>query len=259
MQNLVNKDKKDKWIHPWQRKKFDDVSYRDDRFFSILIKGVLSWLTNNIELYGEPIKHFILTTGSSYMYVESNGYSYDTKQTSGEDQIYMKTPRCVCSVDDVSIPIDELTQPFIRGNYERQVGDDIVGMNAEVRRLPISMTMNLKYVLSTFNEGIVLLQEIFDKLIFNRYFRISYLGQNIQCLINFPSEEQITVNKVDMASTDVNQKTIEFSITVLSAYPQINERTEIRSTQIISSFGTDINLHRDINEKYIDKETYKKD
>ena len=121
------------------------------------------------------------------------------------------------------------------------------------------MTMNLKYVLSTYNEGLILLQEIFDKLIFNRYFRISYLGQNIQCLINFPSEEQITVNKVDMASTDVNQKTIEFSITVLSAYPQINERTEIKNTQIISSFSTDVNLYKDLAEKHIDKETYNKD
>lgn len=257
MQNIVNKEK-DKWIHPWQRKKFDDVSYRDDRFFSILVKGVLSWLTNNIVLYGEPIKHFILVTGSSYMYMESNGYSYDAKQTSGEDQIYMKTPRCICEVGEVSVPTEELTQPFVRGNYERQVGDDIVGMNAEVRRLPISMTISLKYVLSTFNEGMVLLQEIFDKLIFNRYFRISYLGQNIQCLINFPSEEQVSVNKIDMTSTDTNQKTIEFSITVLSAYPQINERTEIRNTQIISSFGTEVNLHKELDKKEIDKETYNK-
>ena len=75
MQNLVNKTT-EKWKHPWNVEKFDNLFDRDERFFSILIKGALSWLTRNIVLYDKPINHFIFNTGSSYMYIENNGYKY---------------------------------------------------------------------------------------------------------------------------------------------------------------------------------------
>ena len=179
MQNLVNKTT-EKWKHPWNVEKFDNLFDRDERFFSILIKGTLSWLTRNIVLYDKPINHFIFNTGSSYMYIESNGYKYSLNEVSGEDQIYMKMPRCIVEMDNVSIPLEELTQPYVRGVYERIVGNEIVGMNAEMRRLPLDVTLKLRYVLSNFNESVVLLQEIIDKLVFRKYFNITYLGQTIK-------------------------------------------------------------------------------
>ena len=40
---IVNKDE-DVWVRPWNIEKFDDLYNRDDRFFGVLIKGMLSWL-----------------------------------------------------------------------------------------------------------------------------------------------------------------------------------------------------------------------
>lgn len=255
MQNIVNKNI-DKWVHPWNTEKFDNIFERDDRFFSVLVKGALSWLTRNIVLYDKPINHFIFNTGSSYMYVESNGYKYSLSEVSGEDQIYMKTPRCVVEVDSISIPTEELTQPYVRGTYERIVNNEVIGMNAEMRRLPIEMTIKLHYVLSNFNESMVLLQEIIDKLVFNKYFRITYLGQTIHCSLDWPTEQSIEVNKIDMASSDKNQKNIEFSLKITSSYPQIDERTEGRNDNIIGAFKQDICMHpKSLSNKSSDKET----
>lgn len=255
MQNLVNK-KVDQWIRPWNMEKFDNIFERDDRFFSIFVKGLLSWLTRNMVLYNKPINHFIFNTGSSYMYIENNGYEYSLNEVSGEDQLYMSMPRCIVEIENFSIPTDELTQPYVRGTYERIVDNEIVGMNAEMRRLPIEMSIKLRYVLSNFNESIVLLEEIMDKLLFNQYFGITYLGQIIKCTIEWPVDQNIQINKIDMTSSETNQKNIEFSLKVSGYYPQINERTEVRNDQIIGSFKTNICMHpKQLSEKSYDLES----
>ncbi len=255
MQNLVNKDNKDRWLRPWNLKKFDNLFDRDDRFFSVVIKGALLWLTNNIVLYDERIKHFIFNTGSSYLYIESNGYEYSMNEVSGEDQIYMKMPRCVVSIDNVSVATEELTQPFIRGTYERIVGNEVVGMNAEMRRLPIEINIKLKYVLSNFNESIVLLEEIISKMIFIKYFKVTYLGQVIQCSLSWPTDQSIEVNKIDMTSSETNQKNIELSLKINTSYPQIDDRTEGRNDNIIGQFRMEQCLHpKSLSEKSSDEE-----
>lgn len=255
MQNLINKEK-DKWLRPWDAEKHDNTFYQDDRFFSIVIKGALSWLTRNIVMYGKPIGHFIFNTGSSYLYIESDGYKYSTSEVSGEDQMYMSMPRCIVEMDSVSIPNEELTQPYVRGTYERNVNGNLTGMNAEMRRLPVEVSLKLRYVLSNYNESVVLLEEVMSKLMFTKYFNVAYLGNIIKCSIDFPTEQSIEVNKIDMTSSDTNQKSVEFSLKITTSYPQIDELTEMRNDQVIGKFGVGINLHKEIDEEIIDKENY---
>ena len=55
----IYENKKSEWLRPWNIEKFDNLYDRDERFFGLLTKGVLSWLTSNIVLYNKPILHFI--------------------------------------------------------------------------------------------------------------------------------------------------------------------------------------------------------
>lgn len=238
------------WIRPWNSEKFDNLSNKDERFFSIVTKGALSWLTRNIILYNKPIKHFIYNTGSSIMYVETNGYKMSWKETTGEDQIYMSKPRCIVNIGDISIDKGELSQPHIRGIYEREViyndnKKQIQGFNAEIRRIPITIQLNLVYVLSSFNESIVLTEELISKFLFQQYFNVVYLGQNIMCSIELPESFHIETTKIDMTSTDTNQKTISCSINLCCNYPRINEMTEIGNDKIISNFKYNLTTSND--------------
>ena len=88
--------------------KFDDLYNRDERFFSIVIKGLLSWLNRNIVLYNKSINHFIFNTGSSYLYMESNGYEFNLSETTGEDTMYMTLPRCLVEISDISFPMENV-------------------------------------------------------------------------------------------------------------------------------------------------------
>ena len=251
--NIYNLEKS-KWIRPWNREKFDDLHNRDERFFGLLIKGTLAWLNKNIVLYNKPIRHFIFNTGSSIMYVETNGYEFSWNETTGEDAMYMSRPRCVVELGDISIDTSELTQPNIRGVYERSNNSNIEGFNAEFRRMPIQISMSLNYVLSNFNESIVLLEELISKLSFQRYFKIVYLGQLIECSVEFPTSNTININKIDMASTDTNQKNITIQINVCSSYPAFNELSEIQNNSIIGKLSSNLEIFRDDVENTTDRE-----
>lgn len=239
---MVNESKQ--WIRPWNMEKFDDLFNRDERYFAVLLKGMLAWFNNNIVMYNKPINHFIFTTGSSYMYIESNGYEFKWNETSGEDWMYMQLPRCAVELGSLRVPTEELTSPFVRGNYERREGNSIKGFNAQLRRLPIEMDFTFRYYFSNFNESIVFLQEALDKLLFQRYFNISYLGEIIKCSIEMPQDFNIQINPIDMASTDPKQRTIELAIKLNSNYPLIDETTEIGTDRVISTFVTSIPFNK---------------
>ena len=232
------------WKHPWQLEKFDNIYNKDERFFSILVKGLIAWFNKNIVLYNKPIKHFVFSTGSSYMYVEANGYEFILSETTGGDWIYMEMPRCIIEISDISFNTESLTNCFSRGEYERYDDEtnSISGYNAEIMRVPIEMNLQFKYVLSNFNETIVLLQEIIDKFIYQKFFTIIYLGQKIRCGIEFPTSEQLELNKIDMSSNETNQKVLQFDIKLTTNYPAINERTEVSNANIIDSTKFDVNL-----------------
>ena len=157
----------------------------------------------------------------------------------------METPRCIVSVGNFSIPTEELTAPFIRGVYERvstaeKTKGQTMAYNAEMRRLPIEVSMNLKYVFSNFNEAIIFVQELFEKILFQRYFQIIYLGQTINCSIEINGDTNINLSELDLSSKDNNYRTMEFEIKVASNLPLINEKTESLCTDIISGHLGDI-------------------
>ena len=242
----VNKDNINNWKKPWDIKP-DAIYDRDDRFFSVVIKGALAWLTNNIVMYGKPIRHFVFNTGSSYMYVETNGYTYSTTEVTNEDMIYMERPRCIVDIASIRSDNVELTQPFVRGVYERLDSSDgqIKGYNAEISRIPIDIQLNLQYVMSTFNEEVVLIQELLDKMCFQRYFSIVYLGQVLKCSLEFPSEFNAELNKIDMSSADTNNKILNININLSTSYPAIREKTEIPNSAIIAGFKSNIDVYHE--------------
>ena len=251
MADKVSENKSSTWLRPWNIEKFDDLYNRDERYFAILTKGALAWLTQNIILYNKPITHFIFNTGSAYLYVELNGYSYSVKETTGEDYIYMHMPRCIVEINDINVPMEELTSPYVRGQYERRDGNDIKGYNAQIRRLPIELTLTAHYVLSNFNELMILIQELIDKVTFQKYFNVVYLGQIIQCSLEINPSYQFQINKIDMESTETNQKTIDIVYKLCANYPLIDEATEVENSKIIASFGTSTTLFKNDPENVV--------
>lgn len=239
MQHLVNKEV-DKWIRIWDKEKFNNISDRDERFFSLVIKGVLEWLNTHIRMYGKPIKHFIFNTGSSYMYLENNGYEYTWCEASGEDFVYMETPRSIVKIGSFSINTDELTNPYSTGVFEREssapeTDGQIIAFNAQVQRMPVEIEVQLKYVFSNFNESIIFIQELFEKIVFQKYFNIIYLGEVIQNSLELDGNTEINFSDIDLSSNEPNRRTIDVSLKVCTNLPIINEKTVCKNNLFMSN------------------------
>ena len=239
----------DRWVQPWDEERPDDIYDRDERFFSILTKGFLAYMSNAIKMYGKPVRHFIFTTGSSYMYVETNGYEYSVKEVTGEDWIYHERPRCVVQLGNVSIDTNELSQPRVRGTYERRSSrtGEILGYNAEIQGVPVNMTIVCRYVLSTFNEKLVLAQELIDKMLFQKYFSINYLGQVIKVAVTPPQDFSLDFSTVDMSSTEANRFELQVQLQVEAVYPSIDVSTESPNSLLIEKlhYNTDMYYNKD--------------
>lgn len=250
----------DKWIRPWDGQS-DKIYERDDRFFAVVMKGALAWLTNNIVLYGKPVRHFIFNTGSSYMYVETNGYKYSITDVTDQDAIYMERPRCVATMGTISIDTNELTQPYVRCVYERldQKDGQIKGYNAEMQRIPVDIRLDLAYVMSTFNEGVILAQELIDKLCFQRYFSIVYLGQVIKCSLEFPADFTIEINKIDMSSSDQNNRLLNIPLILSTSYPSINVDSESPNSAVMAKFNYTLDTYHEVWPPTYDKNEVKID
>ena len=89
------------------------------------------------------------------------------------------------------------------------------------------------------------MQEIIDKMCFQKYFSIVYLGQVIQCSLEFPQDINIEINKIDMSSADVNNKTISLSININTNYPSIDKDTESPNSALISKFQYNTDFYYD--------------
>ena len=65
-------------------------------FFSILIKGLLYKLNNEIKIRDIYVPHFIMHTGDDRMWIEAKGYdaSIEPLKISNEQAVYSIIPKC---------------------------------------------------------------------------------------------------------------------------------------------------------------------
>ena len=69
------------------------------------------------------------------------------------------------------------------------------------------------------------------------------LGQLIECSIEFPTSHSISINKIDMTSTDTNQKNITIQVNICSSYPAFNELSEISNSSVIGKMSSNIEAY----------------
>lgn len=203
-------------------------------FFSTLIKGLMLRLDDDISIRGISVPHLIVHTGSDVLYLERKGYdqSIEPLQISNEDYIYNVVPRCIVSPGGIELVADQLTNPYSLGQFQYEGDEEILNITAEFRRMPIKLSVDLKYLTDSYRDMLELTQQILTKLSFIRTFYITYMGQSIQCSYRIPdsfSGEYIT--ELDGTTTDSKNKTMSISIEVESNLPIISHRSAMISDQ----------------------------
>ncbi len=239
-------------------------------FFSSVIKAAIWVMNQNIKVRGIQVPHFIISTGDDIMYRELLNYYFDnfsetgcdceceestyTSEVTGEDFIYNKIPRCMVDVSSFSVSTDQLTQPYVRSNFEIEYDGSIREFCAETFRLPINFELNLKYYLDNFSDSLSLIQYIYTTVSFVRNFHISYLGQDISCSMRLPDSHTVEKNiEVDFNSDD-RSRTVEFTLSIETNLPIYNAKSAVETSSIISSFTSTIYEDNDTESgSFLDK------
>lgn len=211
------------------------------RFFSILIKGLLVALNNDISIRNNRVPHYIINTGDEIMALEVKGYDHskDPVEATNENYIYTVTPRCAITPKNIQLIPDQLTSPYAAGKLQLDIDDQLINFVGEVRRMPLKMNIELKYVVNSYTDTLELIQQIITKLAFIRSFNIVYMGQVIPCSYTLPDslDDEKTID-FDENSTDDRRYFTTLDIEVETAIPIYSNGTIIPADQYIKKITT---------------------
>lgn len=226
-----------------------------ESFFSECIKAALLWMNDHITLGKRKIPHFIMNTGDELMYRELMGYYYDRGQgVTDEDFAYNTVPRCVVSPGTMNTLPDQLTQPYSRGVFEIEVNDSLYEFSAETRRLPIQISLSLKYIIDSFTDCLSLTQAFFTGLLYIQTFKFVYMGETVICSLKMPDGVDVEKLSTVEFGTEGRFKTINIELMLDTNIPVYDPRTAVSTDRIITK--VDNNIGRDNGD--IDDDIYVK-
>lgn len=217
-------------------------------FFSILIKGLLQRLDDDIAIRGKKIPHIIINTGDDTMWLSVKGQdqSIEPIQVSNENYVYNIIPRCIANPGSIDIQSDQTTNPYCDGELQYQTETDMYSLIGEFRRMPLKLNFDLKYYVDSFTDMLELSQQIISKLCFVRTFKIMYMGQSINCSYTIPttlSSEHMM--ELDGRSEDNKSRTLELSLEVETNYPVWNPRTILSANAVVNRSRYTIQADKD--------------
>ena len=194
-------------------------------FFSILIKGLMSKLDDNIKIRGIEIPHIILHTGDSTLHqFESNKNHSD--DISSMEEIYNIIPRCIVDINNIDLSVDQLSSPYSMGLIQYECEDGIYSFMGEFRRYPMKLNCELKYYVDSYTDMLALFQQIITKLSFIQTYNISYMGQTIVNSYKTPdSFDGEHLMEIDGTTTDSKYKTVSCSIEIETTLPVWDHKT----------------------------------
>lgn len=205
-------------------------------FFSIVAKGFIYKLNQNLILRGLNIPHYILNTGDDIMYLEVKGQNHAEEpiEATNEKFIYSQIPRCMVQPAGINIQLEQLSNPYSHGKFEMEYNDMVYGFRAEFRRIPVTYSFSLKYYIDNFTDALDITQQIISNLSFINLFKVIYLGQQINCSYQIPDSYQTEyMMEFDGITTDSKYRTISLELEVLTNIPVIHKETVIPADMFI--------------------------
>lgn len=222
------------------RRKEIDINNQSS-FFGTLIKSFLWHLNSQIKIRDKFIPHYVINTGDETIYTEFKGEDETASPTEieNENYIYTKIPRCAVSPKGISLQGDQCTNPYSNGVCQYEDEDSLLTLTGEFRRISVSMSFDLEYLLDSYTDYLMLCQQLVSNLAFIRTFDITYLGQKIPCSYQLPDslDGEYSVD-FDLASTDDKRKKISLSIEVETAFPVFDNATMMLADKYIKHIYT---------------------
>lgn len=208
-----------------------------DLFLSKMIKGLLYNLNNEIKIRNINVPHYIMNTGDDRMFIEARGYDnlIEPLNISNEkNTIYSIIPKCIVNPSGIDLDISQLTSPYSIGGVQYENENGIYMLKGEFRRIPVKLSVELKYYTDSYTDMLELIQYIISNFAFIRTYDIMYMGQKIKCSYKIPEafSDEHTMD-LDGSFSDNRNHVLSLSIEVEGSMPVYNNRTIMDAANII--------------------------
>lgn len=213
-------------------------------FLSKVIKGLLYNLNGDIKVRGINVPHYIMHTGDDRMFIEARGYDYSIEPLTMSNEkgtIYDIVPKCTVNTGGITLDTAQLTSPYSLGNIQYEGDEGIYMFKGEFRRMPIKLSVDLKYYTNSFTDMLELIQHIISNLAFIRTYDIMYMGQRIKCSYKIPDSfsDEHTMD-IDGAMTDNKEHTMGMSLEIETNMPIFNNKTIMSATNSVKEINSSI-------------------
>lgn len=221
-------------------------------FFGTMIRALILDLNKLMKIRGIPVPHMVINTGDDTIWLMEKEYDYRIEpcDISNEQYIYNIVPRCVVNMTGMDLQADQLSNPYVRGNFQYEIDNQLFTLNAEFRRMPVKVNVDLKYFLDSFNDSLEICQHIYSKLVFVRTYKFVYMGQTMIASYTIPTginEEHQT--EIDGKLQEQRNHSVSISLEVECNLPVYEPKTVVDNVHITQPLiKTDVETH-ETNER----------
>lgn len=157
-------------------------------------------------------------------------------------------PRGIATLTASTINTNMLTNRFIRANYVKQVGSEVLTYNAFLNSIPLTMSFDVEIYADTSLDAFKIQQAVLETFYKTQVFSVEFRGFRVPCQVGFPEDQGIQKTFEFTYQADT---TIKFACPLqLETYYPVTDPTSERFGGNRMNFQGGPNLNFSADERY---------
>ena len=228
----------------------------DDIFNRSIIGGLLNllnhsityeqiWDDNVVETVEVPFVYNFVSNEPNERFIQDN-YTFFGRECFTDkiiDGNFEMLPRFVLSYDGSQIDSNNITNRFIKGEYQVNENGQINSYVGYMYTIPLTLNFSLEGWVENYVSAFKIEQQIRDVFYKNKTFWVLYRGLKIGCCVGFPESITTGEKTVSYTFSQENQLKMTFNLVVETYQPCFDQSIKIPSSSRIEHIGYDVNVY----------------
>ncbi len=228
----------------------------DDIFNRSIIGGLLNllnhsvsyeqiWDNNVVETVEVPFVYNFVSSESNERFIQDN-YTFFGRECFSDkiiDGNFEMLPRFVLSYEGSQIDSSNITNRFVKGEYQVNENGQINSYIGYMYNIPLTLNFTLEGWVENYVSAFKIEQQIRDIFYKNKTFWVLYKGLKIGCCVGFPESITTGEKTVSYTFSQENQIKMTFNLAVETYQPCFDESIKIPSSSRIEHVGYDVNIY----------------
>lgn len=157
-------------------------------------------------------------------------------------------PRGIVTLTSSTVNSNQLANRFVRANYVKQVGNEVLTYNSFLNSIPLTMNFDVEIVCDTSLDAFKIQQAVLETFFKTQVFSVEFRGFRVPCQVGFPEDQGI---EKTFEFTYQTETTIKFNCPLqLDTYFPVTDKTTERFSGNRMNYPGGPNIEFTTDEKY---------